>query len=40
MPHKGREGSCNMKSTSFTKNKAIIHDKSKQDNSFNQFISF
>ena len=31
MPSKGREGSCNIKNTSFTKNKAIIRDKSKQN---------
>ena len=40
MPYKGPEGSFNIKSTSFTKNKAIIHDKSKQNNNFKQSISF
>ena len=40
MLYEGREGSCNIKSTSFTKSKAIIHDKLKQNNNFNQSISF
>ena len=31
MPSKGREGICNIKKTSFTKNKAIIRDRSKQN---------